>query len=72
MELTDQMDGPDFAAWREKLGFTQQGLADAFGVNRVTVAKWEGDVLPIRRVTVLAMERLEASQKVRGSRAEKK
>lgn len=31
----------DVLAWRDKLGATQQQLADKLGVTRVTVARWE-------------------------------
>jgi helix-turn-helix protein len=35
------MDGRQFKAWRERLGLTQQQVADKLGVTRTTVQNWE-------------------------------
>jgi hypothetical protein len=37
----------DFRAWRERVGLTQQQIADRLGVTRTTIQNWEGAVTPI-------------------------
>src|ERR1035437_3306350 len=42
-----RMDGKQFRAWRERLGLTQQQVADRMGVTRTTVQNWESaDAIP--------------------------
>lgn len=43
---------------RARLGWSQQRLAEALGVHRVTVARWEAGA-PCPRMAVLACEALE-------------
>jgi DNA-binding transcriptional regulator YiaG len=44
--------------WRVGARLTQQQVADDLGVAMETVCRWETGVLPMRRMTVLAIERL--------------
>jgi DNA-binding XRE family transcriptional regulator len=36
------MNGGEFKAWRERMGLTQENVAQKFGVSRTTVQNWEG------------------------------
>jgi transcriptional regulator with XRE-family HTH domain len=53
---------------RESLGLSQQGLAEALDVHRVTVARWETGQDTIPRLVTLAMEAL--AHQARGRRRE--
>lgn len=50
--------GRELKAAREKLGLTQAGLAEAVGVQRVTVARWEAGLRKIPPMLTLAMKTL--------------
>jgi len=55
-------------AARRRLGLTQQQLADALDVHRVTVAEWERertDGPPIPRIVALAIEALRVRERRR-------
>jgi DNA-binding XRE family transcriptional regulator len=52
-------------AARKTLGLTQEQLAAALDVHRVTIARWETDAEPIPRVIALAMEALRLRAKRR-------
>ena len=49
--------------WRIDRGMTQQALADALGVHRVTVAKWEAGMTGIPAFLPLALEGLKKQRK---------
>jgi transcriptional regulator with XRE-family HTH domain len=51
---------------RRELGLTQEGLAKAVGVDRVTVARWETGVHGIPEPTVRLIQRIRAE--ARGKR----
>ena len=55
LKEVNSMTGTEIKALRKKLKITQQGLADAIGVDRVTVARWETDQ---RRPSNLAKKQL--------------
>lgn len=46
---------------RDKLGLTQAELAQRLAVNRVTLARWETDALPIPPYLALALDAIEAA-----------
>lgn len=48
--------------WRERNGYSQDGLAKALGVNVMTVSRWERDVQSMPSFLHLALEALEARQ----------
>jgi len=49
----------ELKAARARLGLTQQGLADALGIHRVSVARYETGEDPLTRLVALAVECLE-------------
>lgn len=51
-------------AARKRLGMTQHQLADALGIQRPTVARWEVGIIAIQQPTILrlALERLEIAR----------
>jgi len=57
--------------WREKHGYSQKKLADALGVFRETVVRWETGVRGIPSFLGLALEALEARGGEKKSRATK-
>ena len=52
------MKAKELQQWRVKNKMTQQALADALGVHRVTVAKWEAGMTEIPNFLPLALEGL--------------
>lgn len=61
------MNAAELKKWRERCGYTQDGLAKALLVHPVTVARWETEARDIPAFLPLALETLErrklASQK---------
>jgi transcriptional regulator with XRE-family HTH domain len=57
------MKGKELKAWRIRSKMTQQALADALGVHRVTVAKWEAGMNEIPHYLHLALKGLEKKKK---------
>jgi len=57
---TRGMTTDDLKAWRKQHGYTQQRLADALGVIKVTVYRWECGDREIPSFLHLALEALEA------------
>ena len=53
------MNAAELKKWRERCGYTQDGLAKALMVHPVTVARWETEVREIPPFLVLALETLE-------------
>lgn len=53
----------DLRTLRQRLGWSQQQLAEALGVHRVTVANWERGLYPIDERTALAVRALERETK---------
>lgn len=53
------MKGSELKKRRERLGFTQEGLASQLGVSRNTVARWERDEIGIPPYLDLALKTLE-------------
>ncbi len=49
--------------WRTKNGYTQETLAQALKVHRVTVAKWEAGMTEIPGFLELALKCLKKKQK---------
>jgi hypothetical protein len=46
-EVWSKMQGQEFKAWRERLGLTQQQIAERFKVTRTTIQNWEGSATPV-------------------------
>lgn len=57
------MKAKELQQWRVKNKRTQQSLADALGVHRVTVAKWEAGMTEIPHFLALALKGLEKKKK---------
>ena len=55
----------ELKALRARLGLTQAELADKLGVERNTVNRWEMGLLPIQKITELAVSYLELDLKKR-------
>lgn len=54
------MDGKTLATFRKALGMTQQQLADALQIHRVSVVRYEKNKEPIPLLVALAVEALQA------------
>jgi transcriptional regulator with XRE-family HTH domain len=50
------MTGPQLRALRDSAGYTQQELADALGVDRVSVNRWEQGARTIPLAIAIAVE----------------
>jgi hypothetical protein len=57
------MNGQEFKAWRERVGLTQQQLADRLKVTRTTIQNWEGEATPIPQAVDMSCEIWEARLK---------
>ena len=53
------MEGVELKAWRKKWKITQEELAEALGVYRVSVNRWERGVRSIPSFLPLALEALD-------------
>ena len=53
----------DFKKLRLKKGYSQAQLAREFGVNVITISRWERKVLPIPRLAELALMSLKPRRK---------
>ena len=57
------MEGNDLAKWRKEWGLTQRQLAQALGVDVMTISRWERGVRGIPPHIPLALEALEHRMK---------
>jgi len=57
------MNAEEFKAWRERVGLTQQQVADKLKVTRTTIQNWEGDVTPIPQAVDMSCETWESRLK---------
>jgi hypothetical protein len=57
------MKAKEFKAWRERVGLTQQELADRLKVTRTTIQNWEGEATPIPQAVDMSCEIWEARLK---------
>jgi len=57
------MKGRDLAKWRKEWGLTQKKLAQALGVDVMTISRWERGVRSIPPHMPLALEALENRMK---------
>lgn len=62
---TKYMTPEDLKEWRMKHGYTQQGLADALGVIRLTITRWENGARAIPKLLELALRTLACERKTR-------
>jgi len=58
------MTGNEVKEIRKHLKMTQQELADAIGVDRVTVARWESDHKRPSNLALRQLERLKSKHKL--------
>jgi transcriptional regulator with XRE-family HTH domain len=59
------MTGTQLHGIRKRLGWTQAQLADAIGVSRNTVARWERGEMKIREPAARLIERIAVEQRQR-------
>ncbi len=59
MAIINIMTPEELKYWRDKNGFSQQGLANTLGVHQVCVARWETGVRKIPSFLHLALRCLE-------------
>jgi DNA-binding transcriptional regulator YiaG len=64
------MKGHDLTEWRKRWGLTQIKLAQALGVDVITVSRWERGVQVPTPVLPLALEALEHRMKKRTKEGE--
>lgn len=57
------MNPADLKAWRTRMGWSQERLAEALGVHYMTVSKWERGEQESQPYLRLALERLEQEAK---------
>ena len=50
------MNALEFKAWRERVGLTQQQLADRLKVTRTTIQNWEASGGPLPPMAEIAVE----------------
>ena len=65
------MNGDELRQRREGLGMTQEQLANALGVNTMTVSRWERGVRSIPPHLTLALEAIEIKEKKKSDRKAK-
>ena len=49
------MTGSELRAWRLRVGFSQQEVADHLGVTQITVSRWERGVSPVEHPEMLRL-----------------
>ncbi len=64
------MKGRDLTEWRKRWGLTQIKLAQALGVDVMTVSRWEREVQVPTPLLPLALEALEHRMKKRTKQGE--
>lgn len=65
------MTAEEVKAWRERMGWSQEQLADALGVHAMTVSKWERgeqDHAPYLSLALAELERRAKKSKRKPSR----
>lgn len=70
--LAERMDAKTFKAHRKRLNATQTELAAAFGVHRVTLARWETGVIAVPTVYARLVERMKPADVARFARTAKR
>jgi hypothetical protein len=53
----------EFKTWRERIGLTQQQIAERLGITRTTIQNWEGGATPIPQAVDMSCEIWEARLK---------
>jgi transcriptional regulator with XRE-family HTH domain len=57
-------------AWRPRHGYSQQELANALGVAKSTIQRWEAGQMPIPRYIWLALTELARTRHIKTARRE--